>query len=157
MEQGYSPRAAAELAKGYEGIGHHFLHRSYVINELIPRYGEGSLRGRFLRRFVDSPWNVKRPTWMSKGEFYEWHSRLHGGASFGRRTAQGARLLPGEAWKASNVIEGLAPYGKVRYLWEASPTRLKLVTGGAVVGAGGAGYGIWTWVAPDDSKASEGE
>lgn len=88
---------------------------------------------------------------MSKGEFYEWHARLHGGESFGLRTAQGARLLPGESWKAANVVEGLEPYGRLRYLWEASPTRLKVAAGGAV---GGAGYGIWTWVAPDDSAPS---
>jgi len=138
LEQGYSPRAAAELAKGYEGIGHHFVHRSHV-NELIKDYGAASLRGRFLKAFVDSPWSVKRPTWMSKGEFYEWHARLHGGESFGRRTAQGARLLPGESWKAASVVEGLEPYGRLRYLWEASPTRLKVAAGGAV-GGGSTAY-----------------
>lgn len=48
IEQGYSPRAAAELAKSYGGIGLQFVHRSYV-NKLIKDYGANSLRGRFLK------------------------------------------------------------------------------------------------------------
>jgi hypothetical protein len=153
LEQGYSPQAAAELSKQYAGIGHHFVHRGYV-NELIERYGADSLRGKFLEAFRDSPWNVKKPTWMTKGEFYEWHARLHGAggqAAFGMRTAQGARLLPGEAWESAKVVEGLQSYGKFGYLWQGSPTRLKVAAGGAAVGASAGGYAVWDAVTPDGS------
>ena len=158
LEQGYSPRAAKVLAQQYEGVGHHLLHESYVKKVLIPKYGEDSLRGRFLKAFVDSPWNVKKPDWMSTGEFYEFHARLHGAggtAAFGRRTAQGMRLLKGEPWRSAQVVEGLESYNKLQYLWYGSTTRLKVAAGAAGAGLTGAGYAAWEVLSPDDSGQGE--
>ncbi len=145
LEQGYSLRAATRLVQPYSGIGHHLFQKEYI-NGLIQRYGATSRRGKVLRAFRDSKWNVKKPTRMTQGRFYELHGKLHGAdgpvAAFGRRSVFGNRLLKGEGWKASNVVEGLKPYGKLGYIWHGSPTRLRLAAGAVTAGVGGAGYAV---------------
>jgi len=132
--QGNTATAAYRLAQPYQGVGHHFIHQSSFT-------GSGSGIGRALGWYKDSPLNVLSGRGMSTGRFYELHAQLHGGESFGGRTAQAMRLLPGEPWRAANVPGGLRPFGKLEYLWRGSPTALKLTVGGAA-GAGGAGiYG----------------
>ena len=66
---------------------------------------------------------------MSTGQFYELHSRLHGQGAFGPRTAQGMRMLPGEAWRASRLSPSPTPYGRLGYLWHGSPDALRLGVG----------------------------
>ncbi len=140
--QGYSPRGSSRLARPYTGRGHHFIFESYL-NDKIAEFGPTSVRGRFLNWYKDSSLNVVKARGMTTAEFYELHARLHGGPAFGTRTAQGMRLIPGEPWRAANVVPALQPYGKLGYLWHASPTPLKLTVGGALGAAGGAVYYSW--------------
>ncbi|RMD63826.1 RHS repeat-associated core domain-containing protein, partial [Candidatus Parcubacteria bacterium] len=140
---GYNPRHAFRLAEPYEGQGHHFVHKAYI-RRLVRRYGAGSLRGRMLLAFRDSPLNVLSGHGMSTGRFYELHARLHGGA-FGRVVAQVFRMPGGGVWKATNVIPPLSAYGKIGYLWYGSPTSLKAVVIGGASAAGGGVYILWRW------------
>jgi len=133
--QGYSPRAANRLTQPYEGMGHHYIQQG-PINRLIRTVGRDSMTGRALTWFRDSPLNVRNPGGMSKGRFYEFHARMHGGRAFGGRTAQGNRLLPGEPWKATNVSPPLKPVGYSGYLWYGSPDAARL--GAAALGVGAA-------------------
>ncbi len=141
LERGYSRPGAIRLARPHTGTGHHFVFTS-KIKELTERYGAEALRGKFLKWFHNSGFNLKRPPSMSTGEFYELHAKLHGagGASaFGKGWARTFRLLPGEPWQAARV-PGIRPYGTLGYLWFGSTTRLKIAAGaiGMAVGTGAA-------------------
>jgi hypothetical protein len=46
-------------------------------------------------------------------------------------------MLPGEPWRARNVIPPIQPYGKLGYLWYGSPTALKLAEAGLDLVLGG--------------------
>lgn len=136
--QGYTASAAHRLAQPYEGVGHHFIHQA-TINQAAARCPR--LSG-VLQAYKDSPLNVLSGEGMSTGRFYELHAQLHGAPAFGRVTAQGMRLLPGQPWEAANVAN-LQPFGKWEYLWYGSPTPLKLTVGGTVGTAGGVGAYNW--------------
>jgi hypothetical protein len=109
----------------YEGMGQHFLQRK-IFKGALEVIGADSLGGRALTWLQDSALNVVSGRGLLKGEFYELHSQLHGGAAFGRRTAQGMSLIRGEPWKASKVMPALQAYGHLGYLWFGSPPLLKL-------------------------------
>ena len=130
--QDYTPAAAARLSEPYGGIGHHYIQQS-VWKAPINSVGRSSPVGRALTWLRDSPLNVKSSRGMSTARFYELHSRLHGGATFGKRSAQGNRLLPGESWLASKAP---APsFSRAEYLWYGSPdvTRALLAGVGAAL------------------------
>jgi RHS repeat-associated protein len=142
--QGYSPSAAKRLIQPYTGDGQHFIQQSWIKNA-VKRYGADSLRGRFLARFKDSPLNVVSGRNMNTGRFYEYHARIHGLPAYGRKSAQGMRMLRGEPWKASNVSPELVPYGRLGYIWHGSPTSLKLTAGGFVITTGAGIWGVYEY------------
>lgn len=139
--QGYSPAAARRLTQPYSGVGHHFIHES-VLNDLIDAFGEHSWRGRALSWYKDSIFNLYAGRNLNTGRFYEFHARLHGGTSFGVRTAQAFRMLPGEPWRAARVVPLLRPYGKFGYIVYSSPVALKTAVGSGALLAGGAAYAL---------------
>lgn len=106
--QGYSPRAAAHLARLYpsRGMGHHFIPRRADLPE----------------SYSDSVFNVLKPEGVSRGDFYEIHYKVdpeyHGGKVVGR-----------EGWSGKKL--GLKKYGLAGRLWHGSPPPLKARVGGA--------------------------
>ncbi len=139
--QGYSKEAAQRLVETYTGEGQHFIQKA-VINRAIKKVGKDSILGKVLSWYRDSMFNVVTGKGMNTGRFYEYHARIHGLPAFGPRTAQGMRLLPGEPWRAINVIPELKPYGRLGYIWYGSPTAFKIAVGGT-------GYGIYELVDDD--------
>jgi len=75
---------------------------------------------------------------MTTGQFYEMHSRLHGGASFGKRMAQVNPLLRGEPWLATKSSAPLRPFGKPAYFRYGAPDAFRV--GLAALASSGASY-----------------
>ncbi|MBL8892512.1 MAG: hypothetical protein JNL67_21225, partial [Planctomycetaceae bacterium] len=142
--QGYSPAAAKRLTQPYTGAGQHFIQQA-PINRAVARFGENSVRGRLLTWYRDSAINVVSGHNMNTGRFYEYHARIHGLPAYGRRTAQGMRMLPGEPWVASRVSPALEPYGRLGYLWHGSPTAFKVFAGGIVITTCAGIWGVYEY------------
>ena len=125
LAQGFSPRAAAHLAKPYpaRNMGSHFMPRDTELPDLL---GGGPLP----KSYSDSVFNVLKPEGISRGDFYELHykvdPRFHG---------TGVR---GESWSGKEL--GLKRYGAVGRIWHGSPPPLKARVGGLGASAGTATY-----------------
>ncbi len=140
--QGYNAAGAARLVKPYTGEGQHFIYKNYIDN-LIGRFGENSIRGRFLTWYRDCPLNVKSGRNMNTGRFYEFHARLHASPKFGLgSSALGMRMPRGAGWRAANVTPPIQPYGHIGYLWHGSPWQFKAAVGAGFLAGGGGTYAI---------------
>jgi hypothetical protein len=84
LAQGFSPRAAAHLAKPYPetNMGSHFLARRTRLPKVL---GGGPLP----QSYMDGPFNKLIPPGISRGDLYELHyevdPRFHGTSVLGRR------------------------------------------------------------------------
>lgn len=121
--QGFSPRAAAHLAKPYprSNMGSHFIPRRTKLPNLL---GGGPIPPEYM----DGPFNKLIPPGISRGDFYELHygvdPRFHGTSVLGER------------WSGRDL--GLQRYGSAGQLWHGSPAPLKARVGGLGAVAGGA-------------------
>lgn len=123
--QGFSEAKAAHLAEPYTRIGHH---------SLIPeraRLPELLGGGRYPRWALDNPFNALRPSGISRGEFYELHSRVD---PYFRGTRFPPNMGPG-GWSAKKL--GIEKYDPLQRVYYGTPGPTKAVIGGAfVVGDG---------------------
>ncbi|HEY3697326.1 hypothetical protein [Phenylobacterium sp.] len=124
LAQGFSPEAAARLAKPYKGMGHHYVPRA-----ILKHLGDG----RVVRAIRDHPLIVSKPRGLDQGEFYEYHRRVD-------KSAQANSLLPGETWKAKAL--GLTNYGLIGRLVFGAPEALKSTVGGVAGGVGGLAHDL---------------
>ena len=117
VAQGFSPKAAAHLAKPYpsRGMGHHFMPR----------------RVGLPKSYSDSVFNVLKPGGISRGDFYELHFNVD-------PKYWGNSAIPGEKWSGKDL--GLTRNGLAGRLWHGSPPPLKARAGGLGAGAGTAMY-----------------
>ena len=117
VAQGFSPEAAAHLAKPYprRGMGHHFIGRRYGLPET----------------YSDSVFNVLKPEDISIGDFNELHYKVdpmyYGGA-----------VIRGEGWSGKKL--GFERYGLAGQLWHGSPPPLKARVGGLGAASGAVMY-----------------
>lgn len=122
VAQGFSPKAAAHLAKPYpkRRMGHHFIPRRMGLPE----------------SYSDSVFNVLKPEGISRGDFYELHYKVD------PRYTGGS--VKGETWNGEAL--GLKKYGLAGRIWHGSPPPLKARVGGLGAGAGAVMY------VPDDER-----
>jgi hypothetical protein len=121
LAQGFSPRAAAHLAKPYpaSNMGSHFIPRRTKMPDFL---GGGLLP----KSYSDSVFNVLKPEGISRGDFYELHYKVD--PSF---HGIGVR---GESWSGEKL--GLQKYGQAGRIWHGSPPPLKARVGGLGASAG---------------------
>lgn len=126
LAQGFSPRAAAHLAKPYpkSNMGSHFIPRDTKLPDFL---GGGPLP----KNYSDGVFNVLKPEGISRGDFYELHYRVDP-----RFHGTGVR---GESWKGAKL--GLKRYGPAGRIWHGSPPPLKARIGGIGASAGTTMYG----------------
>lgn len=120
IAQGYSERAANYLAEPYpaKGKGHHFVPQ----DRGLPKW------------YSDGEFNVLRPPGISRGDFYELHSKVdrrYGGAKLPKK-------FGGEHWTAAK--SGIQTYGPLGRLVHGSPGPLKARVGGLAASVGEAAY-----------------
>jgi hypothetical protein len=122
LAQGFSPKAAAHLAKPYpmSNMGSHFIPRRTRLPEFL---GGGPLP----KSYSDSVFNVLKPEGISRGDFYELHYKVD-------PRFKGAKVIPGEGWSGKRL--GLEEYEPVGRLWHGSPPPLKARVGGLGAAAG---------------------
>lgn len=125
VAQGFSPGAAAHLAKPYPASnrGSHFVSRRTRLPDM---FGGGPIP----REYMDGPFNRQIPPGISRGDFYEHHFAVD-------PRFYGTSVL-GERWSGRDL--GLPEYGLAGRLWHGSPAPLKARIGGGGVAAGGAAY-----------------
>jgi hypothetical protein len=123
IAQGFSPRAAAHLAKLYptSNMGSHFIPRRTKLPAVM---GGGSLP----RYFLDGPFNRLHPPDISRGDFYELHFSVD-------PKFYGTGVL-GERWSGRDLR--LKRYGPAGQIWHGSPAPLKARVGGLGASVGGA-------------------
>lgn len=127
LAQGFSPRAAAHLAKPYPvaNMGSHFVPRRTRLPKIL---GGGPLP----RSYMDGPFNKLIPPGISRGDLYELHyevdPRFYGTS------------VRGERWSGKDL--GLNRHGMAGQLWYGSPAPLKARVTGLGAGAGSALYSI---------------
>ena len=128
LKQGVSPGRALDLAKPYDGKGHHSV---FAERFELPEWLGG---GRLPETIRESRYNVLKPEGITKGDFYELHyavdKRFHGTGV--------ARDFPGESWSGKQLGLTKAPFG-VRH-WKGTPTPTKTKAGGTVGVVGGQTY-----------------
>ena len=113
VAQGFSPSQADYLAAPYEGMGHHFVPRNALKPVQLPK------------TLSDSPFNVLKPTGMSRGDFYE----LHFGVDPGFNSANLPRNVGGGTWNGK--VLGVHEYGPWASVWHGSPAPLNAAAGAA--------------------------
>ena len=118
--QGFSEAKAAHLAEPYTRKGHH------SVNAERARLPELLGGGRYPRWALDNPFNTLRPS-VSRGEFYELHSRVD---PYFRGTRFPPRMGPG-GWSAKKL--GIEKYGPLERVYHGTPGPTKAVIGGAFV------------------------
>jgi hypothetical protein len=110
LDQGFNEKQAKYLASPYNGQGHHFISQTWLDKKNVPRW------------VIDSPLNVRKPSGISVGDFYELHYKVdpsYGGSALPWRSTVG-----GGRWKGGQL--GMQKYDKAGRLWHGSPTALKL-------------------------------
>jgi hypothetical protein len=117
LKQGFSQKQAEYLAEPYppKDMGHHFWPRG----QNPPAW------------FEDSVFNVKRPPDISRGDFYELHSKIDRSYHHANLPAR----VGGGGWNAKAL--GVEKYNLPGRLWFGSPGPLKARVGGSSLGAGG--------------------
>jgi len=106
LAQGFSPRAAAHLAKPYpaSNMGSHFIPRDTKLPDVLSG-------GPLPKSYSDGVFNVLKPEGISRGDFYELHYRVDP-----RFHGTGVR---GEPWSGNAL--GLERHGLVGRIWHGSP------------------------------------
>lgn len=125
LKQGFSPEAAARLARPYEGMGHHFNPRRFQIKEnysgvSTPKFLVGEKLPSWLS---NSPFNVLKPRNISQGDFYELHYKVDP-QFYGAAIKRGS---PGWSGKALGLED--QRYGPLGRLWNGSPAPLNIASG----------------------------
>lgn len=127
LAQGFSPGAAAHLAKPYprSNMGSHFIPRDTKLPDFL---GGGPLP----KSYSDGVFNVLKPEKISRGDFYE----LHYGVD---PRFYGTRIIPGESWRGAKL--NLKRHGPAGRVWHGSPPPLKARVGGIGASVGTMAYG----------------
>jgi hypothetical protein len=119
--QGFTPAQSKYLTEPYNGRGHHFPIRQATADNL-----------NLAITLRDGPFNVLRPSGISRGRFYELHYQ-----SDPTFFAANFPVRIGGRWNGANI--GLPKFGPWARAWYATPTGLKAAGATAIVGGGAAG------------------
>jgi hypothetical protein len=125
IDQGFSEAKAAHLADPYIGRGHHAI---------LPQRARLPLLlggGPYPRFILESPFNVLKPTGISRGDFYTLHSQVDPsfyGTGFPRRLGRGG-------WSAKRL--GIEKYRAPQRIYYGTPGATKAVVGGTAIAGGG--------------------
>jgi len=119
MAQGMDSRMAQYLAEPYGGMGHHYIPKRGVFGVKLPKI------------ISDSPFNVLKPSGISRGDMHKLHYEVD-------PKFHGARLADhvGQHW--SGKKQGLKKNHPAVQVIRGAPTALKRTVSGAAGGVGGA-------------------
>jgi hypothetical protein len=116
--QGFKPAQAKYLTEPYTAQGHHFPIKQWVARDCDLNWW-----------YVNSRFNVLKPSGISRGRFYELHYRVDPTFHY----APFPRAIGG-GWTGNAL--GLQKYGTLGQWWYGTPFALK-VAGGSVIIVGG--------------------